>query len=118
MPKSPVKPHHEEETLHNRDKSFSFTQDVAGRLETRLKDRVRVLLLRLGRSQNWLAREVGISKGSMSKIINGEWQPTSQVKIRISQVLDCDSLVLFGDSGYWGEYASKIKYPKREVQIG
>ncbi|PIN94963.1 hypothetical protein COU53_01475 [Candidatus Pacearchaeota archaeon CG10_big_fil_rev_8_21_14_0_10_30_48] len=36
--------------------------------------------------------------------------PTSQIKIRMAEILDCDSLVLFGDSGYWKDYAQKINY--------
>jgi len=92
------------------DKEFFVVKDVSGHLEAPLKERVRVLLLRLGRSQNWLADQIGINQGTISKIVNGDWMPTSQIKIRMAEILDCDSLVLFGDSGYWKDYAQKINY--------
>ena len=60
--------------------------------------------MRQGMSQNKLADLVGINKGTMSKIVNGDWSPTSYVKIRMSKILEIDSLVLFGDSKYFQDY--------------
>jgi len=80
------------------------------RLETPIKDRFKVLLNRIGRSQNWLASEIGISNGTMSKIANGGWFPSSKIMIRICEILECDSSALFGDSKYWKEHSSKIRY--------
>ena len=96
------------------NKDFFSVKDVAVHSEIPLRDRVRILLLRKGMSQNQLADNIGISIGTMSKIVNEDWLPTSQIKIRMAQILDCDSLVLFGGSGYWEEYSQKISYEKKE----
>jgi DNA-binding XRE family transcriptional regulator len=92
---------------------FIVNADVV-RLETSIKDRFKVLLNRIGRSQNWLAGEVGISTGTMSRIVNGEWYPSSQIMVRISEILETQSVVLFGDSKYWKEWNEKIIYPKED----
>lgn len=92
------------------NKDFFVLKDVSGRLELTLKDRVKLLLLRLGRSQNWLADQTGVSKGSMSKFVNGQWGIPSQIKIRMAEVLECDSLVLFGSAQYFEDYKNKISY--------
>lgn len=87
--------------------------DISVHLGTTLKDRVKVLLGRLGRSQNWLADQVGISIGSMSKIVNGDWFPASQTMVKIAEVLDCDSIALFGDSEYWKHWSNKMIYGEK-----
>lgn len=94
-------------------KFFLRNRDVV-RLETPIKERFRVLLNRLGRSQNWLADEVGVSRGTMSRIVNGGWFPSSQVMIRISEILDCDSVSLFGDSQHWKIWHEKMIYDDKE----
>ncbi len=96
------------------DKNFSIPSDDSVRLETLIRDRFRVLLNRLGRSQNWLADQVGISHGTMSKIANGDWFPQSQVMVRIANILEVDSVVIFGDSKYWKEWHDKIIYKEEE----
>ena len=104
-------------TDYTRSSFFSLV-DVSGHLETSLKERVRLLLLRKGLSQNKLAEAIGINQGTMSKIVNGDWIPTSKIKISMARELDCDSLVLFGDSGYWKDYSKKIIYiPKKQTPM-
>ena len=41
----------------------------------------------LGRSQNWLAREVGISQGYLSTLINEGRAPSGRIRQRIQRVL-------------------------------
>ena len=41
----------------------------------------------LGRSQNWLAREVGISPGYMSMLANGERSPSGRIRRRMQKAL-------------------------------
>ena len=94
--------------------SFFIPNDDSIRLETRLKDRFRVLLNRIGRSQNWLADEVEISRATMSHIVNKEWFPASDIMIRICEVLDCQAPALFGDSKHWKIWNDKIIYKKEE----
>ncbi len=84
------------------------------RLETPIRDRFRVLLNRIGRSQNWLADQIGLSRGTISKIANGDWFPSSQVMIRICEILEIDSSALFGDSKFWKEHSDKIRYGKED----
>ncbi|GEM_PF-4412230 len=98
------------ETSKHLIKPFFITKDVSVHSEISLKDRVRVLLLRRGISQNKLADEIGIAIGTMSKIVNGEWIPTSLIKIRMAKALDCDSLVLFGAKDYFREWRTNIGY--------
>ena len=41
----------------------------------------------LGRSQNWLAREVGISPGYLSTLVNEERAPSGRIRRRMQKVL-------------------------------
>jgi DNA-binding XRE family transcriptional regulator len=97
---------------NNPQHDFFLTKDISVHSDIPLRDRIRVMLLRKGMSQNQLADKVGVAIGTMSKIVNGDWAPTSQVKIRISEILECDSLVLFGAKEYWADYSKKMIYPK------
>ena len=42
----------------------------------------------LGRSQNWLARQVGISPGYLSTLLNEERAPSGRIRRRIQKVLN------------------------------
>ena len=44
----------------------------------------------LNRSQNWLAAEIGISRGYMSMLVNGERSPSGRIRRRMQQVLAVD----------------------------
>ncbi len=92
------------------NKDFFIPVRVSVHLETKIRDRFKVLLQRLGYSQNWLAEEVGISHGTMSKIANGLWFPSSELMTRICQTLEVQSHALFGDSKYWKIWSDKIIY--------
>ena len=41
----------------------------------------------LGRSQNWLAREVGISRGYLSTLVNEDRAPSGRIRRRMQTVL-------------------------------
>ena len=41
----------------------------------------------LGRSQNWLAREVGISRGYLSTLVNEGRAPSGRIRRRMQDVL-------------------------------
>ena len=41
----------------------------------------------LGRSQNWLARETGISPGYLSMLVNNHRAPSGRVRRRMQQAL-------------------------------
>ena len=41
----------------------------------------------LGRSQNWLARQVGISPGYLSTLLNEERAPSGRIRRRIQKAL-------------------------------
>ena len=41
----------------------------------------------LGRSQNWLAREAGISRGYLSTLVNEGRAPSGRIRRRIQKVL-------------------------------
>lgn len=97
-------------------KDFSSLKDIAVHKEISLKQRVQILLFRKGMSQNQLADEVGISTQTISKIVRGDWIPTSRIKLLMAKILECDSLVLFGGNGYWIEWREKIGYPEKENQ--
>jgi len=97
-----------------KEKTFSIPNDDSVRLETSLKSRFDVLLRRIGHSQNWLADEVGISRATMSHIVNGLWFPSSDIMIRICKVLEVEAPALFGDSKHWKVWNDKIVYLKEE----
>ena len=44
----------------------------------------------LNRSQNWLAREIGISPGYLSLLVNGERSPSGRIRRRMQKVLGVD----------------------------
>ena len=44
----------------------------------------------LGRSQNWLAREVGISRGYLSTLVNEGRAPSGRIRRRMQTVLGVD----------------------------
>ena len=44
----------------------------------------------LNRSQNWLAREIGVSPGYMSMLVNGERSPSGRIRRRMQKVLGVD----------------------------
>jgi len=101
----------------NQDKPFFIGDGNSVCLDIPLKDRIKILLTRLGRSQNWLADQVEVSVGTMSKIVNAAWIPTSNVMTRIGQVLECDSVILFGDTQYWKNFRDKMLYLEKPACI-
>ena len=44
----------------------------------------------LGRSQNWLAREIGISRGYLSTLVNEGRAPSGRIRRRMQTVLGVD----------------------------
>jgi len=94
----------------NREVSQGFRNDS----KIPLKHKIRVLLDAKSMSQNDLARETGLSKGTVSKIVNGEWWPSSDTMRIISESLGVDSSVIFGEEEYWLKWRDRIKYPKEE----
>ena len=92
------------------EKDFFCKHGARVALGIPLKDRVRVLLLKLGRSQNWLAEQCSVSSGTMSQIVNEIWTPSSKLMIKMSSLLGCDSVVLFGDTRYWKNWRENNIY--------
>ena len=52
-------------------------------------------LTTLNRSQNWLAREIGVSPGYMSMLVNGERSPSGRIRRRMQKVLGVDDFNQF-----------------------
>ena len=102
------------ETTNSTPKNFFLNSGDSVRLDISVKDRVKILLRRKGISQNQLADRVEINKATMSQIVNGLWIPTSNVMLRIAAELDCDSIVIFGDTDYWKAWREKTIYPEEE----
>ncbi|MDE0476370.1 MAG: helix-turn-helix transcriptional regulator [Gammaproteobacteria bacterium] len=44
----------------------------------------------LGRSQNWLAREAGISRGYLSMLVNGKRSPSGRIRRRLLRILELE----------------------------
>ncbi len=101
-----------EELKKDTTSSFFIPRRDSVRLEAPIKHRFNVLLRRIGRSQNWLADEIGLSRGTMSKIANGGWFPQSDIMIRICEILEIQSVALFGDCKYWKQWNDKMIYKK------
>lgn len=97
------------------EKDFFLLGAARAHLEIPLRDRVKILLLRLGQSQNWLAEQCEVSSATMSQIVNEKWIPSSRLLVRISDVLEIDSVCLFGDFKYWREWRENVDY-RREKQ--
>ena len=104
------------QTSDNSIKSFFIPNDDSIHLETPIKFRFKVLLGRIAHSQNWLADEVGISRATMSHIVNGLWFPSSDIMIRICKILEVGVPALFGDSKHWKKWNDKMIYPKEEFK--
>lgn len=96
------------------NKDFFIPHADSIRLETTRRDRFNVLLRRIGMSQNALADEVGVSRGTMSKVANGDWFPASDVMTRICKILEVPSHVLFGDSSHWKHHVKKMIYVQEQ----
>lgn len=88
---------------------FSLTSEVSVCWKIPLKDRVKFLLASKGMTQSEYADLIGINKGTISKILNGFWTPTSKIKILMGKHLGVDSLVLFGDQQYFLDYKLTIQ---------
>jgi DNA-binding XRE family transcriptional regulator len=110
--KANINPSNKEEG-NNTKKEFSLFDRVTLCLDTPIKDRFSVLLNRVGRNQQWLADECEVSKATISKIVNGDWFPSTKLMTRISELLEVQSHVLFGDSKLWKEYHDGIVYNRR-----
>ena len=91
------------------NKTFFIPEGVSPCWKLSLKERVDFILSLTGNTHSWLADEVGINKGTLSKVLNGSWIPTAKIKLLISQKLNVDSLVLFGDQEYFLDYQKTIK---------
>ena len=60
-------------------------------------------LTTLNRSQNWLARETGVSRGYMSMLVNEERSPSGRIRRRMQMVLgvdDYDQLFTIEEDGH------------------
>jgi DNA-binding XRE family transcriptional regulator len=101
------------DTKESTVKLKKFTCGDVVRLESPMRNRFDVLLNRIGLSQNKLADELGVSSGTMSRIANGEWFPSSKLMTRICKTLDCPSHVIFGDSKYWKDWHDNIVYEEQ-----
>ena len=44
----------------------------------------------LNRSQNWLAREIGVSPSYVSMLVNGERSPSGSIRRRMQKALGVD----------------------------
>lgn len=98
------------------EKLKSSTGKVSACWKVSLHDRVEFLLSIHGKTHRWLADEIGVNKGTISKIINGWWSPTVKIKLLMAEKLGVDSLVIFGDKEYFLDYQKSIK--KLEVENG
>lgn len=103
---------HENSDVSNKTKTVKkITSSAVVRLDSPIRSRFDVLLNRIGMSQNKLGHELGISNGTISRIANGEWFPSTKLMTRICNILDCPSHVIFGDSKYWKNWNDNIIYP-------
>ncbi len=100
----------------NTDNSFFIPVNTSVHLDTTLRQRFDTLLTRIGQSQNWLADQVGVSSGTMSKIANGDWFPSSKLMVKICKILEIDSVALFGDSIHWKKWSDKIIYKRGDEE--
>jgi len=94
---------------NSKDKPFFIPEGVSICWKISLKDRVRFLLASKGMTQNQLADLIEINKGTLSKIINDNWAPTSKIKLLMAKYVGVDSLILFGDKKYFLDYQESIK---------
>lgn len=100
--------------MDSRGKPFFLHEGVSVCWRIELRDRIQFLLASKGMTQNQLADEIGINKGTLSRIIHSDWMPTAKIKILMGKILGVDSLVIFGDRQYFLDYQKTIK--KNEVK--
>ena len=82
-----------------------------------IKDRILILLLRKGISQNEMCRRLGINQATISQIYSGICIPSSELQDRICKILECDSLVIFENQDYWGKYLGKTRWLKLKKEV-
>ncbi len=73
-------------------------------------DRVRAVLEYQGRSQKWLARQLGVSESLVSKVFDGERSMPADWPDKIARSLDTPPSLLFFDavSGSPDRFAASI----------
>ena len=95
------------------NKPLTSTEAVRLSSDVSRKDRFKILMLRQGINQNDIANFVGISKATMSEIVNEKWYPSTRLMIKIADYLETDSVAIFGDDECWSQWNEKIIYEDR-----
>lgn len=74
----------------------SWERDLSRRDET-LKAKIDTLLARLGKKPSEVYKKLGIDKADWSRIVWGIVVPDIRTQVKISDELECDSLLLWGN---------------------
>lgn len=98
----------------NKDTNFFLTEEVKDSCnpKLKLKDKVKFLCLINKISLSQLSDMVGVSKSTISHIVNHDWTPSSLLKLKIAEALQVDSLVIWGDEQYFTDYQKGIQQVK------
>lgn len=56
---------------------------------------LKMKILTSGKCQLWLARRVGVSEATLSKIVGGWRNPPPELQARIARALECDPKEIF-----------------------
>ncbi len=75
-----------------------------------LKERIRFLLFYLGKNDAWLSEQIGVSRGKLSRYLDGSWLPSSEEKLKMAKALNTDTLVLFESKQFLEPYRVKTVY--------
>jgi putative transcriptional regulator len=59
-------------------------------MEKKTYNRIKIVLAETGRSNNWLAENLGKTKNTVSKWCTNQMQPTIESLFKIASVLDVD----------------------------
>jgi len=98
-------------------KTFFLSEGV---IESNTTLSPREVILSLLRARNWtkvrLATEIGISKQALHNYLTGRWGIPTQTKIKIAQILEVDSAVIW-DLEFNHALSKKMTLPSQDTHI-
>jgi putative transcriptional regulator len=59
-------------------------------MKKKARNRIKVVLAEKGKTNNWLAEELGMNRTTVSKWCTNQMQPTMETLFEIAEVLDVD----------------------------
>jgi len=114
-----------EEVSNDTKKSFFIDRSVVINCRNKLKKyfhpkdpqlayRFKIIYQIFKLNDNILASKVGIDGSTMCRYRNGIFIPSSEMKLKIAQLIGVDSSIIWGDSLFFEKWKNSLKEDKNE----